>query len=266
MSVEKNNVVLVKHEFSSPREKVFSAIGEGRLFFNCGAWPEKTEIDFRVGGRYLLNFAHHGMISGEFLEIVANKRVAFTWIPEGSGFNTRVTIELAGEGNRCAVTLTHEGFGDDRGMAEQHEGGWTGGLQGMDNEVVKRRLHFSREFLTPVEKLFEACSGMRLFTNFGASGKNATIDFRVGGHYKCDLANGNTISGEFREIVKDKKITFTWESTSTTLVTMEFGPWGEGGKTSYLDLTHEGFASDDEAGTHHPGWNRVLWSVYKKTS
>jgi uncharacterized protein YndB with AHSA1/START domain len=273
MAIEKNNVVLVKHEFSCPREKVFAAIGEGRLFYNCGAWPEKTEIDFRVGGRYLINFAHYGMISGEFLEIVADRRVAFTWVPEGSGFNTRVTIELAGEGDRCVATLTHEGFGDDREVAEQHEGGWTSGLQSLDNQVVKHRLKFSREFLAPVERLYEACSDLRFFSNFGADDKNARIDFKVGGRYECALPNGKTITGEFREIAKNEKIVFTWEAApcgaalqGPTLVTMEFGPWGDGGKNSYLELTHEGFSSDDETCSHHPGWNHVLWRVYKQTS
>lgn len=72
MSTEKNNVVLVEREINASASRVFEALKAGRLFMNCGAWLEGTEIDFREGGRYRFNWGHHGNTYGEFTEIVEN--------------------------------------------------------------------------------------------------------------------------------------------------------------------------------------------------
>ncbi len=270
MAVEKNNVVVVEHEFAAPVSKVFAALGEGRLFFNCGVWPEDTRIDFRPGGSYRLNWAHYGKGYGEFLEIVENKRVSFTWNSDEMEIkDTRVFIDLAPSDKGCKVRLRHEGFADLE-TAKSHEGGWTSGLRGVENELTKHLVHIEREFVTPVELLYEACSGQNFFSHLGATPKNSTIDFRVGGRYSCQLEKGE-LHGEFLEIEKNKKIVFTWSGAPcgvkvdrVTKVTLEFGPWGDGGKSSYLELTHDGFPGAEAAVSHHGGWNAVIWSVYKK--
>jgi uncharacterized protein YndB with AHSA1/START domain len=270
MAVEKNNVVVVEHEFAAPVAKVFEALKGGRLFFNCGAWPEKTQVDFRQGGKYLLDWAHHGKTYGEFTEIVENKRIAFTWNSDEMEIKgTRVSIDLAATPKGCKLKLRHEGF-TDLETAQSHEGGWTGGLNGVDNEITKFRVHFEREFVAPVEMLYEACSGMNFFSHMGATAQNATIDFRVGGKYSLKLEQGE-VHGEFLEIEKNKKIIFTWfgapcgmKLDKASTVSMEFGPWGDGGKNSYLELTHVGFADTEQALNHHEGWNSIIWSLYKK--
>jgi uncharacterized protein YndB with AHSA1/START domain len=270
MSVEKNNIVVVEHEFAAPVEKVFGALKAGRLFFNCGAWPEKTQIDFRQGGKYMLDWAHNGKVYGEFTEIVENKHISFTWNSEEMEIkDTRVSIDLAPSQKGCKVKLLHEGFSDLE-MAKSHEGGWTKGLEGTDQELTKFRVHLEREFIAPVEKLYEACTGLNFFSYLGATPKNAKVDFRVGGKYSCPLEKGE-IHGEFLEIEKNKKIVFTQENASTsaklerpTKVALEFGPWGDDGKNSYLELSHEGVTGESSALAHHEGWNSAFWNLYKR--
>jgi uncharacterized protein YndB with AHSA1/START domain len=238
MAVEKGNVVVVEHEFAVPVAKVFGALREGRLFLNCGAWPENTHIDFRKGGKYELNFAHHGKSYGEFTEIVENKHVAFTWSSDAMEVKgTRVSIDLTPSPKGCKLKLRHEGFSDLE-MAEAHEGGWTSGLEGCDLEMTKYRVHFEREIVTPVEKLFDTCAGM--------------------------IQSGE-IHGEIVEIEKNKKIALTWKASKpATKVTLEFGPWGDEGKNSYIELSHEGITNAESALAQHKVWNSVLWNIYKK--
>ena len=127
MALEKNNVVVVEHRFAVSPSRVFTALKEGRLFFNCGALPQKSKFDFRVGGKYRAEWGKETSAFGEFKEIVADKRVVFTWDFEGEGLDTLVTIDLAADGAGCLAKIRHEGF-KDKETAEAHEGGWTAGL------------------------------------------------------------------------------------------------------------------------------------------
>ena len=271
MPIEKNNVVIIEYEFKAPLSKVFDAILEGRLFYNCGAWPQTTKIDSRGGGKYHLDFGHYGSTTGEFTEVIKDQRICFSWNPLGMDLQTRVTIEFSGDSKSCKVKLRHEGF-SDREMAQDHEGGWTGGLVDMDAEMGQRRIKIDRQYFTPVEALFKACSGMAFFNEMGAHPTKSKVDFRVGGTYECVVPGDRVIRGKFTEIVPNEKIVFTWDASPCgveldrpSLVTLEFGPMGEGNKHSYLCLTHEGFTKDEQVLSHHEGWSSVTRKMYDRS-
>jgi uncharacterized protein YndB with AHSA1/START domain len=88
-----------------------------------------TEADLEPlpGGRYrvLAMGVHPGV--GEFLEVVPNEKVVFTFgwdepnhpIPAGS---TEVEITLVPEGDKTRVRLSHRGLPDD--AVADHESGW----------------------------------------------------------------------------------------------------------------------------------------------
>jgi uncharacterized protein YndB with AHSA1/START domain len=88
----------------------------------------EAELDPRPGGTYrvLVGGEHYG--AGEFVEVVPNERVAFTFgwdapdhpIPAGS---TTVTITLIPEGNKTRVQLVHSGLPAD--AINDHNTGWT---------------------------------------------------------------------------------------------------------------------------------------------
>jgi uncharacterized protein YndB with AHSA1/START domain len=79
-----------------------------------------------VGGDVRVTCGGHPGV-GEFVEIVPNERVIFTFgwaepghpIPPGS---TEVEISLTPKGDDTLVRLTHRGLPDD--AISDHEGGW----------------------------------------------------------------------------------------------------------------------------------------------
>jgi uncharacterized protein YndB with AHSA1/START domain len=97
--------------------------------------------------------------------------------------------------------------------------------------------------------------------DFGES--EVTMDVRVGGRYRIVMhapdGEVHRVGGVFREIVPDKKLSYTWAWESTpereSLVTVEFKAAGEG---TELVLTHERFADSQARDKHQGGWNGCL--------
>lgn len=95
----------------------------------------EAEIDPRPGGVYrvLARGAHQA--AGEYVEVVPEEKVVFTFgwegdehpIPPGS---TTVEISLHPEGGKTRVRLVHRGLPDD--AIADHTGGWTTYLDRLD--------------------------------------------------------------------------------------------------------------------------------------
>jgi uncharacterized protein YndB with AHSA1/START domain len=87
----------------------------------------EAELDPRAGGAYRVNVQgkHPGV--GQFLEVVQDRKVVFTFgwdepdhpIPAGS---TEVEITLIPEGGKTTVRLVHRGLPDD--AVSDHTQGW----------------------------------------------------------------------------------------------------------------------------------------------
>ena len=107
-------------------------------------------IDARPGGAYRVLVGGEHPSVGEFVEVVPDERVVFTWgwdepdhpIPAGS---TRVEITLTPEGGKTRIRLVHRGLPAD--AVAEHTGGWdhylgrlavagTGGDPGPDGEMA----------------------------------------------------------------------------------------------------------------------------------
>ncbi|WP_206995259.1 SRPBCC family protein [Trinickia mobilis] len=91
----------------------------------------------------------------------------------------------------------------------------------------------------------------------------AEVDLRVGGRFRILMRSPDgedyDVSGEYREVVPDQKLVFTWAWRSTperqSLVTIVFRREGSG---TLLSLTHEQFF-DEAARDHHlAGWMNLL--------
>lgn len=86
-----------------------------------------AEIDPRPGGIYRVLAGGVHQSAGEFIEVVPNEKVVFTFgwdqpnhpIPAGS---TQVEIQLIPEGEKTRVRLLHTGLPAD--AVSDHTGGW----------------------------------------------------------------------------------------------------------------------------------------------
>jgi uncharacterized protein YndB with AHSA1/START domain len=98
----------------------------------------------------------------------------------------------------------------------------------------------------------------------GDSPKPATAetDLRVGGRFRVQFwtkDEHNSVSGIYREVVPNRKLSFSWAWQSTpereSLVTIELNPVTEG---TMLTLTHEQFYDEKARDDHSRGWNLTL--------
>jgi uncharacterized protein YndB with AHSA1/START domain len=88
----------------------------------------RVDADPRIGGRIIVEINDTATMSGEFLELVPNERVAFTFgweqhhheVPPGS---TTVTFELTPKGDHTTVKFTHAGLPTQE-LVQKHGEGW----------------------------------------------------------------------------------------------------------------------------------------------
>ena len=96
--------------------------------------------------------------------------------------------------------------------------------------------------------------------------RNFSADARVGGKYRWDLINQEgeemSVFGEYRELVPDKRIVFTWKwdddeawEAKNSVVTIELSECDGG---TELKLTHVQLPSEASRDRHNEGWNSVL--------
>ncbi len=212
-------------------EDVFKAIGEGRIFLNCGADTETLEIDFRVGGKYSIQFLGYGMKNrGEFLEIIPNKKIVFTWCQDFSSDptpDTRVEIELKDLGGNTEVKLVHSGFSDSENR-DAHEGGWTSGITDMGREMVDGQINMTRKFKKSASELFEIC-------------KNPTDVFS---NAEMDIVESK-INEKLVYSLAHSKVTLTFENDDES-----GGAW--------ISLVHEGLDSDAKLQNQRSNWDMKL--------
>ena len=96
----------------------------------------------------------------------------------------------------------------------------------------------------------------------------------MGGKFRWDVINCEgkevTIQGEYREIVPDKKIVFTWKhcddelwENRISIVTVEISDRNGG---TDLRLKHEQLPDEESRDGHNRGWNSVLDRLEKFVS
>jgi uncharacterized protein YndB with AHSA1/START domain len=96
--------------------------------------------------------------------------------------------------------------------------------------------------------------------------RDFVADVRPGGKFRWDLINCDgeekTIEGEYREIIPEEKIVFTWKHSDdkawenrTSVVTLELSD-RDGG--TELRLTHVQLPTEASRDEHNEGWKSVL--------
>jgi uncharacterized protein YndB with AHSA1/START domain len=130
--------VTVTHRYAHPPEKVFDAwlnpaLARRFLFTTPDGEVIRCDIDARVGGRYTIvdrrpegakHFSGDIEHVGEYLEIDPPRRLVFTFgVPQFEPGFTRVTVEIAPDGDGCILTLTNDDVPAE--WADSNTEGWT---------------------------------------------------------------------------------------------------------------------------------------------
>jgi uncharacterized protein YndB with AHSA1/START domain len=127
-------------------------------------------------------------------------------------------------------------------------------------------LRLSRSFAAPRERVFRAFTApTQLAKWWGPKGFTVpacTMDVRAGGAWHTVMRSpegkDHIISGVYREIVPPERLVFTWAWEQDgargheTVVTIELLETPGGTR---LELTHEGFATEDSRDRHSHGWS-----------
>ena len=82
-------------------------------------------LDPRPGGVYRVDMNGRDVARGEYLEVVPNRRVVFTWGWEGSSLppgSSTVEVTLIPDGDGTIVRLSHMGLTDEQRV--EHAKGW----------------------------------------------------------------------------------------------------------------------------------------------
>ena len=131
-------MVRVEKRFAQSPERVFDAFldparAKRFLFATRTGTMVKAEIDARPGGGFTFVDRRDGQDIehvGTYLEIERPRRLVFDFaVPAFSAERTRVTVEIAPDGEGSRLTLVHEGVLPD--YAEKTRQGWDTILDGL---------------------------------------------------------------------------------------------------------------------------------------
>jgi uncharacterized protein YndB with AHSA1/START domain len=114
----------VERHMAAPPSVVYSYLTDSK---GWAAWQgEEATIEARPGGIFRMKMAGGQTAGGQFMELVPDRRVVFTWgwvdtpgIPAGS---TTVEIDLVPDGEGTLVRLTHRNLPPEESVP--HRQGW----------------------------------------------------------------------------------------------------------------------------------------------
>ena len=138
--------------------------------------------------------------------------------------------------------------------------------QKLSTESGSWLLNITRVFDHSIEDVFNAWTDPEQLLKWFCHDGDAEFDIAEGGRFhvfiKCDTNSTAELKGEYIEIIKNKKLVFTWvwqneplSHAGNTVVTVEFVDLG--GSTE-VKLLHEGFSSEEFCNNHTEGWNEAL--------
>ena len=130
-------------------------------------------------------------------------------------------------------------------------------------------LRLSRSFAAPRDRVFRAFTAPTQLTRWwgpkGFTVPACTLDVRAGGAWRTVMRSpegkDHIVSGVYREITPPARLVFTWgwetegERGHETVVTIELFETPGGTR---LELTHEGFETEDSLNAHRDGWSSCL--------
>ena len=284
------DAVVLERTFDAPIERVWKALTDveqmRQWYFDLKEFKAEPGFEFEFVVEHEGNKYHHLC---KVTEVIPQKKIAYTWRYKGEPGDSLVTFELFAQWRQDA-TEAHahwdRNISEDTGLCAQEFRGRLDGRsldRNSSNSLKKARKQnhdhendrqdFARNQATHQSA---TRSGLRGVDRSGAvermvrTGKRSDSRFvadpRVGGKYRWDLTNDEgeemTVHGEYRELVPNRKVVFTWQwdddedwENNTSVVTVELSDAAGG---TDLRLTHERLPSEASRDRHNEGWNSVL--------
>ena len=265
----------VSRIFKCDAATLFNAIGEGMLIKNTGSIPEKTSIDFKVGGKYSAAWDSCESTVGEFLEINPHSKIVFTWNKspnKENGFNSKVTVMLSEADGATTLYLKHEGLPSTQ-QYKDHSEGWIHTLKGMYEEMavyfaklennttgLDVGFDLSETINAPIEKVFSAVkddSQLKKYFHVKMSGP-----FQKGKSLTWDFEGHPTFTLNVHEMIENELIKFKWGGTHVVF----YFSSGEANKTD-VRIHVTGFKSSQSdlksAFSECSGWTEFLTGLKK---
>lgn len=217
--------LVVERTFDAPVQQVWEAMTNvnniGRWFFDLKEF--KPEVGFKFG----FAVEHEGFTyrhQCQVIDVIPQKRLAYTWRYDGFEGNSLVTFELVAEGDKTRLKLTHDGletFPKTPQFARKNFlQGWTSlvGTSLKDYvEAADREIFVTREFNAPRELVWKAMTSPEHVVNWwGPRGFTTTIetmDVRPGGIWKHIMhgPDGTNYPNQsiFKEVVEPERIVYS---------------------------------------------------------
>ena len=138
-----DNELEIVRVFDAPIEAVFLAWTDADVMKRWMGPGDVTckaaSTDPRVGGSYRIHMedpdCEQHIVVGEYSEIIANSRLAFSWQWEGTDSITQVSIDFKSlDDNKTELTLRHVGFAD-QSARDHHNQGWIGCLDNLGSAL-----------------------------------------------------------------------------------------------------------------------------------
>jgi uncharacterized protein YndB with AHSA1/START domain len=208
----------------------------------------RAEIDARVGGKFCFVDRRDGedvAHTGEYLELERPRLIVFTLsVPKYGQEGDRVAIEIAPEGPRCTLTLTHELRPNRFASERQIEAGWAAILAEcaaqIDRELLQARV--VRRFEASAEQVFDAWLDPFMLGRwmFGPDVRDEqivrlTLEPKVGGRFSFVVRRREQEIdhvGRYLELDRPRRLVFTWAIAPSqgdgSRVTVEIRPLARG--------------------------------------
>jgi uncharacterized protein YndB with AHSA1/START domain len=106
-------------------------------------WLMPNDFQARVGSPFFLDCENQGRIDCVVKEVVAERRLVYSWQSKETRVETTVTITLTAEGDRTRVKLVHSGWdalppADQDGIMGGFDRGWSEHLAKLREQIVAR--------------------------------------------------------------------------------------------------------------------------------
>jgi uncharacterized protein YndB with AHSA1/START domain len=107
----KKDQLKFKLQIDAPPGEVYSTFTNGAAF--CEWLSDVAQVDARLGGHLYLWWESGYFVNGEYLEVVPDEKVVFSWHGAGEPGVTQVKVNFKSVSNGTLIVLFHQGIGLD---------------------------------------------------------------------------------------------------------------------------------------------------------